>query len=1364
MSAMEQATARAGSPSTVASSSHAEYCRALHDFSPQHPSTCLAFSKGEVIRIFGKDQSGWWDGELRGTRGWFPSNYVQVQIAPNTISSTAVASPATVDRRVSLSILAQPSPAIAVRAVTSCGYGLELGATPTAHVAKCAKQCAYLCCLLQSTPKLPPKEEQSVAYGSRSHSSVAFGHRNSGSREGLGSREDLGPRDSATTAFPERGSTLDTVATTEQIAGFTTCTSPKLEQRATAFERESQTLVAEVQNAVTLVQAAVNAQRVPHYQPTTACVISSVRTVLASSDCLTRESPFLKCSSALATCRKKILASLASLVNQARRASSPSTTIEQSSLDAQVMLDVARQVAKQVDNFLDEARVQGLPLIPTERLVDDRRGSPHMITPPLSASNLLEAHPMRVAKSAPLSTLRIARSNGDLKAHRAVQPPTPLQLSPIKDFPSTGQSFLNIETSPKDLDVQSPSSTVQVVHNGNELASILSKIHDILLSTIAALIGHVHAHSRSAPAASFARLIDITREIIEHIRSILLIVEAVTQHPTLLTVKSDESSASSNGLKAEVDNLAACRDRLYVATTALVTAARVASSVPAKATSAKILAISREDEERKDLLQAATAVLRAGGDTVSAVRLCVGYAGEPNFTLLIGNPPPTSPTALSSPTTLTPPTGPDDGATRRPEFVGRRGPHTLSMLGRKATSLSCLTGQYDSQTVTGTLERFSVEEEDETVAYGRDGEHVEAHVSGLTVGGIAQGRARKESASSGDETVTSKDLVGRRGPQQAGETYLAAAGMGAGSPPMVRGDSSRTSQSCASSRSGVSTVSTNDSSPRSSTSTAHTEPSSTLAKAGASIESFAPMSLGLGGSSRISVHSSSGKSSSDQSTTLWFLERNYEAREISFNADGRVTGGTLRCLVERMTLHDTTIDPLFSNTFFLTFRMFTSPPQLVQALFARFDIAAPQGLDETQLKLWNSKKLIPVRLRVYNFLKTWVESYWKVDQDLIVLEPLRLFCQTRLAKAMSNPSARLMELLNKRERGTDVVRSSTPGGVGPLPQQALAGAPSPIVNKSLLNSIKFMAVNAQTFSIVDVDPLELTRQITILESRVYSCIGVEELLSGDFAKPDGFIRQMSTMSTKLTGWITETIVNESESKKRTTLLKYFVKVADQPLIAKLSFPQRCFQIKNYNTLFAVLCALNSSTVARLRRTWDALAPKYRVLLDQLRKATDHARNYAEYRATVRQAVPPCLPFVGLFLYVNSGQRFLHHFAYEYSFFDAPRTDITMCSEGNPPFRPSPVDPSLRLINFDRFQKMSRIVGDLQRFQVPYNFFMVPELQTLLTRALNDLTHGGDAASLYRQSLLVEPRNVQSSASSAISGNNLSKGSDSFNWK
>lgn len=75
--------------------------------------------------------------------------------------------------------------------------------------------------------------------------------------------------------------------------------------------------------------------------------------------------------------------------------------------------------------------------------------------------------------------------------------------------------------------------------------------------------------------------------------------------------------------------------------------------------------------------------------------------------------------------------------------------------------------------------------------------------------------------------------------------------------------------------------------------------------------------------------------------------------------------------------------------------------------------------------------------------------------------------------------------------------------------------------------------------------------------------------------------------------------------------------------------QRLLMLSNYNALFAVFTALNSSTIIRLRKTWDGLAPKYRQSLEILRRATDHSRNYAEYRGKIRQTVPPCLPFVGV---------------------------------------------------------------------------------------------------------------------------------------
>jgi len=62
---------------TVRASPVPEFVLALHDFHPQHQNaTCLSFQAGQVIHVLNRDPSGWWDGEIDGQRGWFPSNYV----------------------------------------------------------------------------------------------------------------------------------------------------------------------------------------------------------------------------------------------------------------------------------------------------------------------------------------------------------------------------------------------------------------------------------------------------------------------------------------------------------------------------------------------------------------------------------------------------------------------------------------------------------------------------------------------------------------------------------------------------------------------------------------------------------------------------------------------------------------------------------------------------------------------------------------------------------------------------------------------------------------------------------------------------------------------------------------------------------------------------------------------------------------------------------------------------------------------------------------------------------------------------------------------------------------------------------------
>lgn len=53
------------------------YVRALYDYDADD-RTSLSFRQGDVIQVITQLESGWWDGVIRGIRGWFPSNYCAV--------------------------------------------------------------------------------------------------------------------------------------------------------------------------------------------------------------------------------------------------------------------------------------------------------------------------------------------------------------------------------------------------------------------------------------------------------------------------------------------------------------------------------------------------------------------------------------------------------------------------------------------------------------------------------------------------------------------------------------------------------------------------------------------------------------------------------------------------------------------------------------------------------------------------------------------------------------------------------------------------------------------------------------------------------------------------------------------------------------------------------------------------------------------------------------------------------------------------------------------------------------------------------------------------------------------------------------
>lgn len=83
-----------GESQVTASESDPSYMevRALYDWVGEDPAE-LSFSKGDIIQVLTQLESGWWDGVLHETRGWFPSNYCRVWKVSETVSLAAKSRP-----------------------------------------------------------------------------------------------------------------------------------------------------------------------------------------------------------------------------------------------------------------------------------------------------------------------------------------------------------------------------------------------------------------------------------------------------------------------------------------------------------------------------------------------------------------------------------------------------------------------------------------------------------------------------------------------------------------------------------------------------------------------------------------------------------------------------------------------------------------------------------------------------------------------------------------------------------------------------------------------------------------------------------------------------------------------------------------------------------------------------------------------------------------------------------------------------------------------------------------------------------------------------------------------------------------------
>ncbi|TPX55448.1 hypothetical protein PhCBS80983_g05300 [Powellomyces hirtus] len=434
----------------------------------------------------------------------------------------------------------------------------------------------------------------------------------------------------------------------------------------------------------------------------------------------------------------------------------------------------------------------------------------------------------------------------------------------------------------------------------------------------------------------------------------------------------------------------------------------------------------------------------------------------------------------------------------------------------------------------------------------------------------------------------------------------------------------------------------------------------------------------------------------------------------------RLKGGAPEKLLERL-MDPTVHDHHYQQTILLTHTMFISTKQLLDSIIAKYREVAADKSDEMRLES-------PILLRIINLLKFWIEHHWAdFADDPALKDTLESFIKESFEDGKMGSGLRIAfaEKVVK-ESALDMAPSTAPK---PILPKALAkrysmdsGSSSTMSNRTTLlmgmNIIPMERPNPWTpfggkskvsegseeikLKLLDFEPLELARQLTLMEFELFKAIRSREYLDLAWMKetketeaPN--ILRMTRWSNHVVQWIVTEIVSVKDTvKSRAAAFERVVMLG-----------QALSKLRNFNGVKEIVAALQTASVYRLKKTKEAIGSKYMRTYDELVRLVSSELNYKNMRAKIRDADPPLIPFPGLY----QG---------DLVFLDTCQKNKL---EGG------------SLINYHKLESIARSLMELEAYQqVSYPLEPVPEIQEYI-RSYQLL----DDDQAYNASLLCEPK-------------------------
>lgn len=437
----------------------------------------------------------------------------------------------------------------------------------------------------------------------------------------------------------------------------------------------------------------------------------------------------------------------------------------------------------------------------------------------------------------------------------------------------------------------------------------------------------------------------------------------------------------------------------------------------------------------------------------------------------------------------------------------------------------------------------------------------------------------------------------------------------------------------------------------------------------------------------------------------WYMTPDHDEENLIYEAS-TLRGGPSRGLIAKLVNPLNQYDELYEKTFLCLFSTFIKPTRLFEILIEKYRLTMPTALSYEEYGIWLEEKLKPQQKNVLSVFEKLFSNYWIVNYttpELINIWESFINETPSIDLSLIELAAKVMSFSVQEEYIDYFNLGNSESKLIPM---------TPLNNTILQLKLQQMNINY------------VAEQITAVQAFYYRKLNLWDLLgrtynfsrilrknndkkSNNSRDPLGtknianFIKNCNNM----THFTIYMILRRSDSQERIDSIKYFITLAEKLLT-----------LKNYSSMTAIISGLSSTSISRLRKTWDGVPSSYVLKFQKMDNLMSIGKNYSEYRNILRFVEndgDPYLPFLGMYL-----------------------SDLRFTTDGNSDWLTSKKGPD-GLVNFAKRLNIMKIIREVMNFnETIYKIKLDPDFSRYLNEIFVELP---DDEKMYEMSIEIEPR-------------------------